>query len=53
MAGYIENSSPPIQLFSDTQASILDFLFLGFTRMSAAVQGYLTVDLNVSVPLLL
>jgi hypothetical protein len=52
MAGYIENSSLPTQPFSDAQASILDFLFPGFTRMSAAVQGYLTIDLNVYVPLL-
>jgi hypothetical protein len=52
MAGYIENSSLPIQPFSDAQASILDFLFPGFTRISAAVQGYLTIDLNVYVPLL-
>ena len=52
MAGYIENKSLPIQPFSDAQASILDFLFPGFTRMSAAVQGYLTIDLNVYVPLL-
>ena len=46
MAGYIENSSIPIQPISDAQASILDFLFLGFTYISA------TVDLNVYVPLL-
>ena len=26
-----------IQLFSEAQASILDFLFPGFTRMSAAL----------------
>jgi hypothetical protein len=47
-----ETGSLPIQPFSDAQASILDFLFPGFTRMSAAVQGYLTVDLNDYVPLL-
>jgi hypothetical protein len=52
MAGYIESGSLPIQPISDAQASILDFLFPGFTRMSAAVQGYLTIDLNVYVPLL-
>jgi hypothetical protein len=52
MARYIENSSLPIQPFSGAQASILDFLFPGFTRMSAAVQWYLTIDLNVYVPLL-
>ncbi|PMD66311.1 uncharacterized protein K444DRAFT_514531, partial [Hyaloscypha bicolor E] len=38
--------------FSDTQASILDFLFPGFTRISAAIQGYLTINLNVYIPLL-
>jgi hypothetical protein len=47
-----ETGSLPIQQFSDAQASILDFLFPGFTRMSAAVQGYLTIDLNVYIPLL-
>jgi hypothetical protein len=53
MAGYIENGSLPIQPISDTQASILDMLlFPGFTRMSTAVQGYLTIDLSVYVPLL-
>jgi len=52
MAGYIENSSLPIQPFSDAQASILDFLFPGFTRMTTAVQWYLTIDLSVYVPLL-
>jgi len=52
MAGYVENGSLPTQPFSDAQASILDFLFPGFTRMSAAVQGFLTIDLNVYVPLL-
>ncbi|PMD64681.1 uncharacterized protein K444DRAFT_519749 [Hyaloscypha bicolor E] len=46
------SSSLAIQTFSDAQASILDFLFPGFTGMSAAVQGYLTIDLNVYVPLL-
>ena len=43
MAGYIENSSLPIQPFSDAQVSILDLLFPGFTSMSAAIQGYLTI----------
>ena len=52
MAGYLENISLPIQPISDAQASILDFLFPGFTRMSAAVQWYLTIDLSVYVPLL-
>ncbi len=52
MAGYLENIYLPIQPISDAQASILDFLFPGFTCMSTAVQGYLTVDLNVYVPLL-
>jgi hypothetical protein len=52
MAGYIENSPLPIQPFSDAQASILDLLFPGFTHMSAAIQGYLTIDLNVYAPLL-
>ncbi|PMD54987.1 uncharacterized protein K444DRAFT_538406 [Hyaloscypha bicolor E] len=52
MAGYIKNGSLPVQTISDTQASILDFLFPGFTRMSAAVQGYLTINLNVYIPLL-
>ena len=52
MAGYNENIYLPIQPISDTQASILDFFFPGFTRMSTAVQGYLTVDLNVYAPLL-
>ena len=47
-----ETGSLPIQPFSDAQTSILDFLFPGFTRMSAAVQGFLTIDLNVYVPLL-
>jgi hypothetical protein len=53
MAGYIENGSLSIQPISDTQASILDMLlFPGFTRMSTAIQGYLTIDLSVYVPLL-
>jgi hypothetical protein len=52
MAGYIENISLSIQTFSNAQASILDFLFPGFTRMFAALQEYLTIDLNVYVPLL-
>lgn len=52
MAGYIENISLPIQTLSNAQASILEFLFPGFTRISTAVQGYLTVDLNAYVPLL-
>jgi hypothetical protein len=52
MAGYIENSSLPVQPFSDAQASILDLLFPGFTRMSAAVQWYPTIDLNIYAPLL-
>jgi hypothetical protein len=53
MAEYNENGSIPIQAISNTQASILDHvLFPGFTRMSAAVQGYLAVDLNLYVPLL-
>jgi hypothetical protein len=52
MAGYIKNVSLPIQLFSDAQASILDFLFPGFTRMSTTVQWYLTIDLNIYIPLL-
>jgi hypothetical protein len=47
-----ETGSLPIQPFLDAQASILDFLFPGFTRVSAAVQGYLAVDLNLYVPLL-
>jgi len=47
-----ETGSLPIQPFLDAQVSILDFLFPGFTRMSAAVQGYLAVDLNLYVPLL-
>lgn len=46
MAGHFENGSLPVQPFSDAQASILDFLFPGFTRMSAAVQGYLTIELE-------
>jgi hypothetical protein len=52
MAGNIENVSLPIQPFSDAQASILDFLFPGFARMSTAVQWYLTIDLSVYAPLL-
>ncbi|KIN07483.1 hypothetical protein OIDMADRAFT_108517 [Oidiodendron maius Zn] len=52
MAGYIENISLSIQTFSDAQASILDFLFPGFTSMSAVVQRCLTIELNVYVPLL-
>jgi hypothetical protein len=46
------NDSLPIQPFSDAQASTLDLLFPGFTRMSTAIQGYLTIDLNVYTPLL-
>jgi hypothetical protein len=52
MSGYIENNSLPIQPLSEAQASILDFLFPGFTRMSTAAQWYLTVDLSVYAPLL-
>jgi uncharacterized membrane protein len=52
MAGYIESGSLPIQPISDAQASILDFLFPGFTRMSTAIQWYLTIDLSVYAPLL-
>ncbi|KAH9213501.1 hypothetical protein DL95DRAFT_426043 [Leptodontidium sp. 2 PMI_412] len=53
MAECNENSSLPIQAISDAQASILDLvLFPGFTRMSTAVQGYLTIDLSVYVPLM-
>ena len=52
MAGHIENGPQPIQPISDAQASILDFLFPGFTRLSTAVQGYLTVDLSLYAPLL-
>jgi hypothetical protein len=52
MAGYIKDSSLLIQPISDAQASILDFLFPGFTRIFTAIQWYLTIDLNVYVPLL-
>jgi hypothetical protein len=47
-----ENGSLPIQPISDAQASILDFVFPGFTRISTAVQEHLTVDLNHYIPLL-
>jgi hypothetical protein len=51
MAEYIQNGFPPIQTFSNTQVSILDFLFPSLTRMCATtVQKYLTIDLNVYVP---
>ena len=50
MAEYIENVSLPIQPFSEAQASILDFLFPGFARMSTAVQWYLSIDLSVYAP---
>jgi hypothetical protein len=52
MAESIKNGSLPIQPFLDAQVLILDFLFLGFTRMSTAVQWYLTIDLSVYAPLL-
>ena len=52
MAEYIESGFLPIQPISDAQASILDFLFPGSTRMFTAVQGYLTIDLSIYVPLL-
>ncbi|KAH7364894.1 BCS1 N terminal-domain-containing protein [Rhexocercosporidium sp. MPI-PUGE-AT-0058] len=53
MAGYIQNGSLPTPPISDAQASILDMiLFPGFTRMSSAIQGYLTIDLSVYAPLL-
>ncbi|PMD60194.1 uncharacterized protein K444DRAFT_513049, partial [Hyaloscypha bicolor E] len=52
MAGHFENGSLLVQPLSDAQASILDFLFPGFTRMSTAVQWYLTIDLSVYAPLL-
>jgi hypothetical protein len=52
IVGYIENSSLLIQPVSNAQALILDFLFPGFTRISAAIQGYLAIDLNVYIPLL-
>jgi hypothetical protein len=53
MAEYNEGGSLPIQPTLYAQASILDFLFFpGFTRISTAVQQYLTVDLNIYVPLL-
>ena len=51
MAACNENGSLLTQPFSDAQASILD-LFPYFTRMSATVQGYLTIDLSVYIPLL-
>ncbi|RDL41311.1 uncharacterized protein BP5553_01290 [Venustampulla echinocandica] len=42
-----------VHSISDAQASILDLvLFPGFTRMSTAIQGYLTIDLSVYVPLM-
>ncbi|CZR67190.1 related to BCS1 protein precursor [Phialocephala subalpina] len=53
MAESSTNGSLPMQLISDAQASILDFvLFPGFTRISAAFEEHLTVDLNFYVPLL-
>ncbi|KAH6702763.1 BCS1 N terminal-domain-containing protein [Leptodontidium sp. MPI-SDFR-AT-0119] len=53
MAGHIQNGSLPTLPISDAQASILDMmLFPGFTRMSSAIQGYLTIDLSVYAPLL-
>ncbi|KAG4430458.1 hypothetical protein IFR05_014066, partial [Cadophora sp. M221] len=53
MAGYIQNGSLPIPPISDAHASILDMLlFPGFTRMSTAIQGYLTIDLSIYAPLL-
>ena len=53
MAGRIHNGTLPISPISDTQASILDmFLFPGFTRMSTAIQGYLTIDVGAYAPVL-
>ncbi|KAG0647501.1 ATPase family AAA domain-containing 3B [Hyphodiscus hymeniophilus] len=52
MTGFIDNISVLIQAFSDAQVSVLAFLFPGFTSMSAAVQGYLAVDLNIHVSML-
>jgi hypothetical protein len=53
MAEPITNGSLSMQLISDAQASILDFvLFPGFTRISAAFQEHLGVDLTFYVPLL-
>ena len=50
---YNKNGSLLIQPISDNQASILDLvLFLGFTRISTAIQEHLTLDLNLYVPLL-
>ena len=48
-----EGGSQPIQPILYAQASILDYLFFpGFTRISAALQQYLTFDLSVYIPLL-
>ena len=52
MAGLNENGSLPIQPFSDAQASILDFFFPGFTRVSTATQYNLSIDLSVYASLL-
>jgi uncharacterized membrane protein len=52
MAACNQNDPLPILPISDAQASILDFLFPGFTRMSTAIQWYLTIDLSVYAPLL-
>ena len=52
MAACNENAPLPILPDSDAQASILNFLFPGFTRMSTAIQRYFTIDLSVYAPLL-
>ncbi len=53
MAEYDDAGSLPTQSILYGQTSILDFLFFpGFTRVSTAVQQYLTVDMNIFVSLL-
>jgi mitochondrial chaperone BCS1 len=48
----VYNVSSPFQLAAPMQASMLEFFFPGFTRVSALVQQYTAIDLDVLVPLL-